>query len=422
MNPGLRTDDLVGALVRGESPRKPSIVLGDRRWPLPAATERRWGAALSRVTPRNLWQIDRVLDEFARPDIALHGVVEVLRPGGRIELTTRNTAFVDDAVALVGGRWPPYGTNRPFRFFTAESLTELAEACGIRVDSITQVAAPPTDAERVAELFGPEGGDRRHLLTLHGVRSARGDIPVPNVYGSVDDVDCAPRPSDTCHDHDAELLAGRRRVVVIDPAPGTTRRLAALGHTVTVIDPLVPSKERQYAARVAVRDPNSACWSNSLEGQADAVLLGDVLGRVTDPVALIRSAHRCLDPSNDNASVVIAVPNVAHADIRIALASGRWTTRDNGILDRTRLHHFTPATLEQLVRDADSAVVEQRATLIKRGSSSDAEPGDKRAPKAWRAACDLDPTASLRTLTWALAPRRLRRSGHGASSARTALG
>ena len=42
---------------------------------------------------------------------------------------------------------------------------------------------------------------------------------------------------------------------------------------------------------------------------------------------------------------VVSLPNVAHADVRIALAQGRWEYRPWGLLDRTHLRFFTRASI-----------------------------------------------------------------------------
>ena len=39
--------------------------------------------------------------------------------------------------------------------------------------------------------------------------------------------------------------------------------------------------------------------------------------------------------------VVLSVPNVAHADVALALLDGRFRYTDTGLLDRTHLRFFT---------------------------------------------------------------------------------
>ena len=47
--------------------------------------------------------------------------------------------------------------------------------------------------------------------------------------------------------------------------------------------------------------------------------------------------------------MVISIPNVAHADLRLLLLEGRWTYQDTGLLDRTHLRFFTRESLRELL-------------------------------------------------------------------------
>ena len=47
--------------------------------------------------------------------------------------------------------------------------------------------------------------------------------------------------------------------------------------------------------------------------------------------------------------MVISIPNVAHADMRLLLLEGRWTYQDTGLLDRTHLRFFTRESLREFL-------------------------------------------------------------------------
>jgi len=47
--------------------------------------------------------------------------------------------------------------------------------------------------------------------------------------------------------------------------------------------------------------------------------------------------------------VVISVPNIAHADVKIALLKGAFPYSESGLLDRTHIRFFTKESLLELV-------------------------------------------------------------------------
>jgi hypothetical protein len=56
--------------------------------------------------------------------------------------------------------------------------------------------------------------------------------------------------------------------------------------------------------------------------------------------------------------VIISVPNITHADVKVALIKGDFPYSENGLLDRTHISFFTKESLIDLVREAGLAVVE----------------------------------------------------------------
>ena len=338
--------------------------------------ERSWGAAISRFGPFPRLVIAGGLDGVARPDLGLHALVEAMSIGASIEVTLPNVGFADHVVALLHGDWPD---TLPRRFFTRESATILAEECGLTVDELVDHPHEPADRRLAADLLG-DRLDVAASFTLRCRRTRRGMIAPPQTFAeSVDYTTLFQRGDGTCHSREIELLAGRPRVVEVAPAADMTHWLSDLGHRMTVVDRAVPSRSRTWAERVVVGDLDVDDWAASVEGGADAVLLGNVIEHVADPVAVLRAAARCLDRSSVPAPVVVvSVPNVAHADVRLALASGRWTYRDTGILDRTHLHFFTAARLAEAAAAAGLDVVERPSTRVPRGASVNAvgwEPG-----------------------------------------------
>jgi 2-polyprenyl-3-methyl-5-hydroxy-6-metoxy-1,4-benzoquinol methylase len=94
-------------------------------------------------------------------------------------------------------------------------------------------------------------------------------------------------------------------------------------------------------------------------GTFDVVVLGDVLEHLRDPTRLLRA---CVPLLSEQGSVVISIPNVAHAALRLALLQGRWTYSDRGLLDRTHVQLFTRRTLMEMIASAGLVAVDVRVT------------------------------------------------------------
>jgi 2-polyprenyl-3-methyl-5-hydroxy-6-metoxy-1,4-benzoquinol methylase len=86
-----------------------------------------------------------------------------------------------------------------------------------------------------------------------------------------------------------------------------------------------------------------------LETLYDAIVYGDVLEHLADPLRVLTDLSRFLAPDG---AVVVSVPNVAHFVIRLSLLVGRFDYIDRGILDHTHLRFFTERSLRALVADA----------------------------------------------------------------------
>jgi 2-polyprenyl-3-methyl-5-hydroxy-6-metoxy-1,4-benzoquinol methylase len=122
------------------------------------------------------------------------------------------------------------------------------------------------------------------------------------------------------------------------------------------IDPDVVASAMPWLERVVVGDFESDTVWPQLEGELfDAVLFGDVLEHLKDPLATLRESVTHLAPSG---VVVISIPNIAHADVKLALLSGTFPYSESGLLDRTHISFFTKDSLLELVREAGLAVVE----------------------------------------------------------------
>ncbi len=149
----------------------------------------------------------------------------------------------------------------------------------------------------------------------------------------------------------ARLGEGRgRKALDVGAADGfLAERLTAQGWSVTALerDPELAARAHGRCKEVVVADLESA--PPLLHGPFDAIVYGDVLEHLSDPVATLRALDA--DP-RPGGTVIVSVPNVAHLWVRLSLLAGRFDYADRGILDRTHLRFFTRRTLLELLRSA----------------------------------------------------------------------
>ena len=85
----------------------------------------------------------------------------------------------------------------------------------------------------------------------------------------------------------------------------------------------------------------------------DAVILAGVLEHLKDPVRVLQALGPALDRG---IPVYVSLPNIACWYIRLGLLFGRFQPRDDGILDRTHLHHYTLSTAKEMLAEAGLTV------------------------------------------------------------------
>jgi 2-polyprenyl-3-methyl-5-hydroxy-6-metoxy-1,4-benzoquinol methylase len=82
------------------------------------------------------------------------------------------------------------------------------------------------------------------------------------------------------------------------------------------------------------------------EESFDVVVAADVLEHLRDPMAVLRLLERYLAPDG---RLVVSLPNVANASVRLPLLFGRFAYTDTGILDSTHVRLYTFDTARELV-------------------------------------------------------------------------
>jgi SAM-dependent methyltransferase len=102
----------------------------------------------------------------------------------------------------------------------------------------------------------------------------------------------------------------------------------------------------EHCDRILVGDAEELDLEAELGGERfDAILFADVLEHLRDPAALLRRVRRLVD---DGGVVIASIPNVAHASVRLALLSGAFRYREQGLLDEGHLRFFTREGIQDL--------------------------------------------------------------------------
>jgi 2-polyprenyl-3-methyl-5-hydroxy-6-metoxy-1,4-benzoquinol methylase len=86
----------------------------------------------------------------------------------------------------------------------------------------------------------------------------------------------------------------------------------------------------------------------------DYIIFADVLEHLHDPERILNSSKRVL---NDNGSIWVSIPNVAHNAVLIDLFNDKFTYRDVGLLDNTHIKLFTYLSLEDMISRCGLSIV-----------------------------------------------------------------
>ena len=151
-----------------------------------------------------------------------------------------------------------------------------------------------------------------------------------------------------------------RRLLDVGAADGLlSRQLTERGWRVTAIegDPALAKAGAEACETMLVADLDDEI--PALHGAFDAIVYGDVLEHLVDPLRVLVELDRSLGPSG---FVIISVPNIAHLWIRLLLLVGRFDYLDRGILDQSHLRFFTERSLRAMLADAGLSIERFTAT------------------------------------------------------------
>jgi 2-polyprenyl-3-methyl-5-hydroxy-6-metoxy-1,4-benzoquinol methylase len=155
-----------------------------------------------------------------------------------------------------------------------------------------------------------------------------------------------------------EMIGSDKRVVAFGCDEGDLfGLLAAAGNRVTAIAPDAGTAEaaRPSCEDAIVADLEAGPLGEVLSGRSyDVALFHNVLEFVRDARRVLEESRRLLGPGG---YAVLAIPNVAHASVRLALLRGRFDVPGSGTLARPVLHFFTLKSIHELCFRAGFRVV-----------------------------------------------------------------
>lgn len=178
-----------------------------------------------------------------------------------------------------------------------------------------------------------------------------------------------PSAANNPHSFALDMVGSGRTVLELGCSSGhVTEMLVAAGNTVVGVEshPGWAAEAREFAERVHVLDLDVASVADVESARFDAIVAGDVLEHLRDPLAALVKVLPLLEPGGE---VIISVPNMAYVDVRLLLLEGRVEYQDEGLLDRTHLRWFTRDSLRDMLEHAGLTAVEVRRVVHPMGSS-----------------------------------------------------
>lgn len=173
-----------------------------------------------------------------------------------------------------------------------------------------------------------------------------------------------PSAANNSHAFALAMVGWNKRVLELGAAGGhVTRALVNQRCVVTAVevDPDAATELSAIAAETVVGDLNDPTTLDSLADRYDVVLAGDVLEHLLDPQRVLEQAVRLLAPGG---CVVASLPNIGHADVRLALLRGRFEYSAWGLLDATHTRFFTLASIIDMLRRAGLVIADLKRVRI----------------------------------------------------------
>lgn len=144
------------------------------------------------------------------------------------------------------------------------------------------------------------------------------------------------------------LIRDGSRVLEVGTAAGhVTQLLNQKGAAVTGIemDESLGALAAPLCERMIIGDVEALDLDAHVPDTFDVILCGDVLEHLRNPGAVLCKLRRRLVPDG---YLVVSLPNVAHASVRLDLLAGEFKYVREGLLDATHLRFFTLASIVEL--------------------------------------------------------------------------
>jgi 2-polyprenyl-3-methyl-5-hydroxy-6-metoxy-1,4-benzoquinol methylase len=166
-----------------------------------------------------------------------------------------------------------------------------------------------------------------------------------------------PNTPNNAHSFAVKMVGWNQRVLELGAASGhVTRALVAQNCRVSAIEYDADAAQglKGAADHVMVGDLNDPATLAGYSAEFDVVLAGDVLEHLVDPQAVLNRMAKLIVPTG---RIVLSLPNIAHADVKLSLMRGQFEYKSWGLLDRTHLRFFTLKSVRDLVKQGGLLIV-----------------------------------------------------------------
>ncbi len=124
-------------------------------------------------------------------------------------------------------------------------------------------------------------------------------------------------------------------------------------HPKIIIDGIEPNAYAASIARQYYRNFYTGYAQEFLDfikrDNYDFIVLADVLEHMPDPLSFLTALREII---GEKTQIIISLPNVAFASVRIALLCGSFAYVDSGLLEHTHLRFFTDHTIQEMIKRA----------------------------------------------------------------------
>ncbi|MGC8736069.1 MAG: glycosyltransferase [Dissulfurimicrobium sp.] len=104
------------------------------------------------------------------------------------------------------------------------------------------------------------------------------------------------------------------------------------------IDPLMAEIARRYYRKLIIGDLENISLSDQIDTDYNYIICADILEHLKEPSQVLENLKSFLKRDGE---ILISIPNIAYAGAVIAIISGDFPYRDEGLLDKSHLRFFT---------------------------------------------------------------------------------